>query len=49
MVSKRVFFYFLMLTGGCFSEVDLVPKLLGRDLGLLLLTSGCYLAVVKYE
>jgi hypothetical protein len=34
------------LTGGRCSEVDLVPKLLGRDLGRSLLTGGCYSEVV---
>jgi hypothetical protein len=34
------------LTGGCCSEVDLVLKLFGRDLGLSLLTGGRYSEVV---
>jgi hypothetical protein len=34
------------LTGGCCSEVDLVLKLLGQDLGWSLLTGGRYSEVV---
>jgi len=34
------------LTGGCCSEVDLVLKLFGRDLGWSLLAGGCYSEVV---
>jgi len=36
----------LQLTGGRCSEVVLVLKLLGRDLGWSLLTGGCYSEVV---
>ena len=35
-----------LLTSGCCSEVDLVLKLLGRDLGWSLLTGGRYSEVV---
>jgi len=38
--------HWLRLTCGRFSEGDLVLKLLGRDLGWSLLTSGCSLEVV---
>jgi hypothetical protein len=47
-VNKTILarFRWSQLKGGRCSEVFLVPKLLGRDLGWSLLTGGCYSEVV---